>query len=76
MAGQLTREEINFSSKDENRPLEIKVNQISGQSEKIKSMSLSKDKINLTGLCGFKPLTIKRFSNCKTSLLQKTQSHQ
>ena len=38
MAGQLTREEINLSSKDENRPLEIKVNhiEISGQSEKIK----------------------------------------
>ena len=38
MAGQLTREEINLSSKDENRPLEIKINhiEISGQSEKIK----------------------------------------
>ena len=38
IAGQLTREEINLSSKDENRPLEIKVNhiEISGQSEKIK----------------------------------------
>ena len=37
MSGQLTREEINLSSKDENRPLEIKVNiEISGQSEKVK----------------------------------------
>ena len=38
MAGQLTREEINLSSKDENRPLEIKINhiEISGQSDKIK----------------------------------------
>ena len=34
MAGQLTREEINLSSKDENRPLEIKISdiEISGQS--------------------------------------------
>ena len=38
MAGQLTREEINLSSKDENRPLEIKINhiEISGQTDKIK----------------------------------------
>ena len=38
MAGQLTREEINLSSKDENRPLEIKIDhiEISGQTEKIK----------------------------------------
>ena len=38
MAGQLTREEIDLSSKDESRPLEIKINhiEISGQSEKIK----------------------------------------
>ena len=38
MAGQLTREEINLSSKDENRPLEIKINdiEISGQTNKIK----------------------------------------
>ena len=38
MSGQLTREEINLSSKDGNRPLEIKVNniEISGQSEKVK----------------------------------------
>ena len=38
MSGQLTREEINLSSKDENRPLEIKINniEISGQSEKVK----------------------------------------
>ena len=38
MSGQLTREEINLSSKDENRPLEIKVNniEISGKSEKVK----------------------------------------
>ena len=42
MSGQLTREEINLSSKDENRPLEIKVNniEISGQSEKVKNMFL------------------------------------
>ena len=49
MAGQLTREEINLSSKDENRPLEIKSNdiEISGQSEKIKKyipMSKRQDK--------------------------------
>ena len=38
MAGQLTREEINLSSEDENRPLEIKISdiQISSQSEKAK----------------------------------------
>ena len=38
MAGQLTREEINLSSEDENRPLEIKISdiEISGQSEKTK----------------------------------------
>ena len=38
MAGQLTREEIDLSSQDENRPLEIKINhiKISGQSEKTK----------------------------------------
>ena len=38
MAGQLTREEINLSSEDENRPLEIKISdiKISGQSEKTK----------------------------------------
>ena len=38
MAGQLTREEISLSSKDENRPLEIKISdiEISGQSEKTK----------------------------------------
>ena len=38
MAGQLTREEISLSSKDENRPLEIKISdiEISGQSEKAK----------------------------------------
>ena len=38
MAGQLTRGEINLSSKDENRPLEIKISdiEISGQSEKTK----------------------------------------
>ena len=38
MAGQLTREEINLSSEDENRPLEIKISdiKISGVSEKTK----------------------------------------
>ena len=38
MAGQLTREEINLSSEDENRPLEMKINdiKISGESEKTK----------------------------------------
>ena len=38
MAGQLTREEINLSSEDENRPLEIKISdiKISGESEKTK----------------------------------------
>ena len=38
MAGQLTREEINLSSEDENRPLEIKISdiEISSQSEKTK----------------------------------------
>ena len=38
ISGQLTREEISLSSKDENRPLQIKVNdiQISEKSDKIK----------------------------------------
>ena len=44
MAGQLTWEEINLSSKDENRPLEIKISdiEISGQSKNEKYVPLSK----------------------------------
>ena len=50
IAGQLSREEIELSSKDENRPLEIKGRDVEiSNSEKIKKyVPLSKDKTSLT----------------------------
>ena len=55
ISGQLTREEIELSSKDENRDLQIKnVDiEISSSDKKVKKyIPLSKDKINQTLLCG------------------------
>ena len=51
ISGQLSREEIELSSKDQSRPLEIKNTdiEISNSEKKLKNMSLyQKDKINLT----------------------------
>ena len=51
ISGQLSREEIELSSNDENRPLQITSNdiEISIQIRKLKNISLYlKDKINLT----------------------------
>ena len=49
ISGQLSRDEIEMSSKDETRPLEIKSSDIEiSNSEKIKNIFLfQKDKINL-----------------------------
>ena len=56
ITGQLTREEIELSSKDENRPLKI-INtdvEISNSEKKIKKyIPISKDKINQILLCGY-----------------------
>ena len=55
ISGQLSREEIELSSKDVNRPLEIKSIdiEISNTENKIKKyVPLSKDKIKLTQLYG------------------------
>ena len=56
ITGQLTREEIELSSKDENRPLKI-VNtdvEISNSEKKIKKyIPFQKDKINQTLLYGY-----------------------
>ena len=51
ISGQLTREEIDLSSKDENRALQIKNTdiEISGEKKKLKNMYLcQKDKISRT----------------------------
>ena len=51
MSGQLSREEINLSSKDESRPLKIQNSDVEiSNSEKNnkKYIPLSKDKTNLT----------------------------
>ena len=55
ISGQLTREEIDFSSEDENRQLQIKSTdiEISNSEKKIKNISrFLKDKINQTLLYG------------------------
>ena len=55
ISGQLTREEINLSSEDKNRPLQIKNNdvEISFSEKRTKSIYLYlKDKTNQTRLCG------------------------
>ena len=55
ISGQLSREEIEMSSKDQNRPLEIKSSdiEISNVEKKSKNIYLcQKDKINLTLLFG------------------------
>ena len=55
ISGQLSRDEIELSSKDQSRPLEIKNTdiEISIQKKKLKDMCLcQKDKINLTQHCG------------------------
>ena len=55
IAGQLTKEEINLSSKDENRPLTLKSNEIELKSEEKKPRSIfhyQNDKINQTLLYG------------------------
>ena len=55
ISGQLSREEIELSSKDQNRPLQIKNTdiEISNTEKKIKKyIPFQKDKINLTQLCG------------------------
>ena len=55
ISGQLSREEIELSSKDENRPLQIKDTdiEISSPDKKIKNMyHYQKDKINLILHCG------------------------
>ena len=54
ISGQLSREEIELSSKDENRPLQIKSLILRYQMmKKLKNMFLfQKDKINQTQLCG------------------------
>ena len=51
ISGQLSREEIELSAKDESRPLNIKSNdiEISGEEKKLKNIYLcQKDKINQT----------------------------
>ena len=55
ISGQLSREEIDLSSKDENRPLQIKNFDVEiSNSEKIKKyIPLSKDKISLTQHSGY-----------------------
>ena len=55
ISGQLSREEIEMSSKDQNRPLEIKNSdvEISNVEKKLRNIYLyQKDKINLTLLFG------------------------
>ena len=55
MTGQLSREEINLSSNDKNRPLQIKNLdiEISNEEKKLKSIFLyQKDRINQTPLYG------------------------
>ena len=55
ISGQLSREEIEMSSKDKERPLEIKSSdiEISNTEKKLKNIFLYlKDKINLTPLYG------------------------
>jgi hypothetical protein len=55
ISGQLSREEIELSSKDENRPLQIKSSdiEISNSEKKIKNTyHFQKDKINQTLHCG------------------------
>ena len=55
ISGQLSREEIEMSSKDQNRPLEIKSSdiEISNVEKKLRNIYLyQKDKINLTLLFG------------------------
>ena len=55
ISGQLTREEIELSSKDESGPSEIKNNdiEISNSDKKIKKyIPISKDKTSQTLLCG------------------------
>ena len=55
ISGQLSREEIELSSKDKNRPLQIKSSdiEISNSEKKIKKyIPLSKDKTNQTLLYG------------------------
>ena len=56
ISGQLSREEIDLSSKDKNRPLQIKSVdiEISNEEKKLKNIfHFQKDKINLTQLYGF-----------------------
>ena len=56
ISGQLSREEIELSSKDENRPLKLKVQILKYliQKKKLKNMFLYlKDKINQTLLFGY-----------------------
>ena len=55
MSGQLTREEIELSSKDNNRALKLKTNEvvISSEEKKLKNMFLyQKDKISQILHCG------------------------
>ena len=55
ISGQLSREEIELSSKDENRPLQINSSdiQISNEEKKIKKyIPLSRDRTNQTQLYG------------------------
>ena len=70
ISGQLSREEIELSSKDENRPLQIKNNdiEISNSEKKIKKeIPLSKDRINSICLWLIKQHNLLKTSNNKIS---------
>ena len=69
ISGQLTREEIKLSSKDQNRPLNIKNEdvEIKKRRKKLKKyvpLSKSQDKPDSALWLIKKPFNIKRFSNC------------
>ena len=72
MSGQLTREEINLSSEDDKRPLNLKTNdvEIENTEKKIKKYVPLIKTSRQTRFCTLAYQTtwyFKRFSNCKTS---------
>ena len=72
ISGQLTREEIELSSKDENRPLKLKSNdiEISNTNKKIKKyvpLSKRQDKPDSALWLIKKSSSIKRFTNSKVN---------
>ena len=72
ISGQLTREEIELASKDENKELQIKNTdiEISTEDKKIKKyipLSKRQDKPDSASMVNQTSFTIKRFTNSKTS---------